>query len=124
MTGWMQEDMKMKITISTACILGLGVAIVLFLPPPIEGYYRSDAATCLDGESTGYLLLRDGKVEVVNFSSGRRSVQPLGIYTTEGRSISVSDQVNSNEFTGKAFLWGIHWHTDAVDKFTRRAFPE
>ena len=117
--------MKRKIIISIACILGLGVAAVVFLPPPIEGYYRSHGATFLDSESTGYLLFRGGKIQVVNFRAGHRDVQPLGGYTTEGRFITVSDQVNSNEFTGRAYLWGIHWDEyGGLDRFTRRAFPE
>ena len=117
--------MKRKILVSIACILGLGVATLFVLPPPIEGYYRSDGATLLDSESTGYLFLQGGKIEIVNFRASGRHVHPFGVYTAEGRLISVCDQVNSNEFTGRAYLWGIHWDEyGGLDRFTRRAFPE
>lgn len=120
-----QEEMKKKITFSALCIVGLGLALVFLLPPPIEGYYRSDAATILDGESTGYLLLRGGKAEIVNFRHGRREVQAVGSYSTDGRRLTLSIPVNSEEFTGRVFLWGIHWSGhDAPECFMRRAFPE
>lgn len=122
----LREEMKRKISIVAACVVAICAVVLLLVPAPVEGYYRSQAATYLDGESRGYLYLHDGVVEIVNVGTRGADTQPFGPYTTAGRHVSIATNMySSNTFTGTTYLWGIHWSAgDQLDRFTRRAYPK
>jgi hypothetical protein len=62
------------------------VACIGFLPPPIDGCYRSSPVAILDG-SIGYLQLHEGVVDVLNLGgAGPDSRMHLGTYRLLGDS--------------------------------------
>ena len=114
---------KLRIAVLTLGAVAFVIVSALLGRWPEQGYYRSWAHTYLDSESTGYLHLHGGVVEMVNIRPGGGDRLLLGPYTRDGNRVCIATNIfSADQFTGIVCPWGIHWTgPHQFNFFTRRA---
>ena len=103
----LRRDLAKRTLLLIAISLAMGICLIAvgFMGGPIEGYYRSLAATCLDGESKGYLRFSMGQVYVVNTRRGKVDCFRLGHYARAGwKGVVLYDEINGHLSQGAVTL--------------------
>jgi len=96
-----------------------GSLLASLIAPPVEGYYRSEAVTILDG-SCGFLHLHDGVVDVVNiYGLGGPSRKRRGVYALSGKEVEWLDPLTRRVDTAIVTLAGLHFTRDLVPGLPR-----